>query len=62
MSNIFTFILCSRTRSLFLDKGIEDEKFEFLPRPIPPNVLLRRVKEVFNPNHAIQLAISDITR
>jgi CheY-like chemotaxis protein len=36
------------TRDVFLEKGIEDEKFEFLPKPILPDVLLQRVRKVLD--------------
>ncbi len=36
------------TRDVFLDKGIEDEKFNFLQKPILPNVLLQKVRDVLD--------------
>jgi PAS domain S-box-containing protein len=36
------------TRDVFLDKGIEDKKFNFLQKPILPDVLLRKVREVLD--------------
>jgi PAS domain S-box-containing protein len=36
------------TRDVFLDKGIEDKKFNFLQKPIAPNALLRKVREVLD--------------
>jgi two-component system, cell cycle sensor histidine kinase and response regulator CckA len=36
------------TRDVVLDKGIEDKKFEFLSKPISPNVLLRKVREALD--------------
>jgi nitrogen-specific signal transduction histidine kinase/CheY-like chemotaxis protein len=36
------------TRDVFLDKGIEDEKFNFLQKPISPSSLLQKVREVLD--------------
>jgi PAS domain S-box-containing protein len=36
------------TRDIILDKGIEDEKFNFLQKPISPADLLRKVREVLD--------------
>ena len=38
------------TRDVFLDKGIQDEKFNFLQKPISPSALLRKVREVLDDN------------
>jgi two-component system, cell cycle sensor histidine kinase and response regulator CckA len=36
------------TKDVFLDKGIQDEKFNFLQKPISPDALLRKVREVLD--------------
>ena len=36
------------TRDVFLDKGIEDKKVNFLQKPILPDALLRKVREVLD--------------
>jgi two-component system cell cycle sensor histidine kinase/response regulator CckA len=36
------------TRDIFLDKGIEDKNFNFLPKPISPDTLLQKVREVLD--------------
>jgi len=36
------------TRDVFLDKGIEDGKFNFLQKPISPDTILRKVREVLD--------------
>jgi two-component system cell cycle sensor histidine kinase/response regulator CckA len=36
------------TKDVFLDKGIEDKKFNFLQKPISPDTLLKKVREVLD--------------
>jgi two-component system, cell cycle sensor histidine kinase and response regulator CckA len=36
------------TRDVFLDKGIEDKKVNFIQKPISPNALLQKVREVLD--------------
>jgi two-component system, cell cycle sensor histidine kinase and response regulator CckA len=36
------------TRDVILDKGIEEEKFGFLQKPISPFTLLQKVREVLD--------------
>jgi two-component system, cell cycle sensor histidine kinase and response regulator CckA len=36
------------TRDVFLDKGIEDRQFSFLQKPISPDALLRKIREVLD--------------
>jgi len=36
------------TRDVFLDKGIEDGKFNFLQKPISPDAILQKVREVLD--------------
>jgi PAS domain S-box-containing protein len=36
------------TRDVVLDKGIEDKKFDFLTKPVSPDILLRKVREVLD--------------
>ena len=36
------------TRDVILDKGIEDKKFDFISKPISPNVLLQKVREMLD--------------
>jgi two-component system, cell cycle sensor histidine kinase and response regulator CckA len=36
------------TRDVVLDKGIEDRKYDFIAKPVSPNVLLRKVREVLD--------------
>jgi PAS domain S-box-containing protein len=36
------------TRDVVLDKGIEDKKFNFLQKPIVPDILLRKVREALD--------------
>ena len=36
------------TRDVFLDKGIEDKKFHFLQKPISPDTLLQKVRDVLD--------------
>jgi PAS domain S-box-containing protein len=36
------------TRDIFIGKGIEDEKFNFLQKPVVPDVLLKKVREVLD--------------
>jgi len=36
------------TRDTILNKGIEDKKFAFLSKPMSPNALLEKVREVLN--------------
>ena len=38
------------TRDVILDKGIEDREFNFLQKPISPEALLRKVREVLDGN------------
>jgi PAS domain S-box-containing protein len=38
------------TRDVFLDKGIQDDKFNFLQKPISPSALLRKIREVLDDN------------
>jgi PAS domain S-box-containing protein len=38
------------TKDVFFDKGIQDEKFNFLQKPILPDALLRKVREVLDDN------------
>ena len=36
------------TRDVILDKGMEDKKFAFIPKPISPNALLQKVRQVLD--------------
>ncbi len=45
MKVVFT---SGHTRDVFLDKGIEDEKLNFLQKPILPDVLLKKVREILD--------------
>jgi CheY-like chemotaxis protein len=36
------------TRDVILDKGIEDKKFDFIPKPLSPKDLLEKVREVLD--------------
>jgi two-component system, cell cycle sensor histidine kinase and response regulator CckA len=36
------------TRDIILDKGIEDKKFDFIPKPLSPKELLEKVREVLD--------------
>jgi CheY-like chemotaxis protein len=36
------------TRDVVLDKGIEDKKFDFISKPVSPNALLQKVREVLD--------------
>jgi DNA-binding NarL/FixJ family response regulator len=36
------------TKDVFVDKGIEDERFHFIHKPISPSMLLRKVREVLD--------------
>ncbi|HEY3274974.1 MAG TPA: PAS domain S-box protein [Syntrophorhabdaceae bacterium] len=36
------------TRDVILDKGVEDKKFEFVPKPISPGTLLQKVREMLD--------------
>jgi nitrogen-specific signal transduction histidine kinase/ActR/RegA family two-component response regulator len=38
------------TSNVILDKGVEDKKFEFIAKPILPNALLQKVREVLDRN------------
>ncbi len=38
------------TRDVFLDKGIGDGDLDFLQKPILPDVLLKKVREVLGDN------------
>ncbi len=36
------------TRDVFLDKGVEDSEFNFLQKPISPDTILQKVREVLD--------------
>ena len=36
------------TRDVVLDKGMEDEKFEFIPKPVLPYELLKKVRQMLD--------------
>jgi two-component system cell cycle sensor histidine kinase/response regulator CckA len=38
------------TRDVVLDKGIEDKKFDFIPKPLSPRELLEKVRKVLDKN------------
>jgi len=46
--NIKVLFTSGHTRDVFLDKGIEDEKFAFLSKPILPDALLQKVRKVLD--------------
>lgn len=47
-SDIKVIFISGYTRDVFLDKGIEDKKFHFLQKPITPDTLLQRVRDVLD--------------
>jgi PAS domain S-box-containing protein len=46
--DIRVIFMSGYTRDVFLDKGIEDKKFDFLQKPISPDTLLQKVREVLD--------------
>jgi DNA-binding response OmpR family regulator len=36
------------TRDVILNKGIKDREFDFISKPLSPNELLRKVREVLD--------------
>jgi CheY-like chemotaxis protein len=46
--DIKVLFLSGYTRDVILDKGIEDELYDFISKPIAPNTLLLKVREVLD--------------
>jgi two-component system, cell cycle sensor histidine kinase and response regulator CckA len=46
--DIKVIFMSGYTKDVFVNKGIEDKKFNFLQKPISPRVLLQKVREVLN--------------
>ena len=46
--NALVIFTSGYTRDVFLDKGVEDKRFHFLPKPILPDALLREVRKVLD--------------
>ena len=46
--NIKVLFMSGYTRDVILDKGIQDREFAFISKPISPNELLRKVREVLD--------------
>jgi CheY-like chemotaxis protein len=46
--DIRVIFMSGYTRDVFLDKGVEDKKFHFLQKPVSPDTLLRKVRDVLD--------------
>jgi PAS domain S-box-containing protein len=46
--NIKIIFTSGYTRDVVLDKGIEDKKYDFIAKPVSPNDLLRKIREVLD--------------
>ncbi|MCX5806068.1 MAG: PAS domain S-box protein [Proteobacteria bacterium] len=42
------------TRDVFIDKGVEDKKFNFLQKPVSTNALLQKIREVLDERQGLE--------